>query len=94
MPDRPMSRDLDSVIPTLYRTTRDLMQASDRYQPTLAVVEVDADHRNVEDRLRALDGRLTHLHPIAGLHQVPGRPVKRRDHAVQVPAHRAVRHAR
>ena len=39
MPDRPMSRDLDSVIPTLYRTTRDLMQASDRTEVCETTVE-------------------------------------------------------
>ena len=39
MPDRPMNRDLDSVIPTLYRTTRDLMQASDRTEVCETTVE-------------------------------------------------------
>ena len=39
MPDRPISRDLDSVIPTLYRTTRDLMQASDRTEVCETTVE-------------------------------------------------------
>ena len=39
MPDRPMSRDLNSVIPTLYRTTRDLMQASDRTEVCETTVE-------------------------------------------------------
>ena len=34
-----MSRDLNSVIPTLYRTTRDLMQASDRTEVCETTVE-------------------------------------------------------